>query len=55
LPCETDDALQQKKIFVNIFPKKVGEKRGEKHFSVQKTVQLKFQLKNFFGHPPLQL
>jgi hypothetical protein len=25
LRCETDDALQQKKIFVNIFPKKVGD------------------------------
>jgi hypothetical protein len=28
LPCETDDALQQKIFFVNIFPKKVGERAG---------------------------
>jgi hypothetical protein len=58
LPCETDDALQQKKIFVNIFPKKVGErgksknffpdiqKRGQKNFSGQKPVKLK--VKKFF-------
>jgi hypothetical protein len=29
LPCETDDALQQNIFFVNIFPKKVGERGGE--------------------------
>jgi hypothetical protein len=60
LPCEIDDALQQKKIFVNIFPKKVGErgwgkskkffpdiqKRGQKNFSGQKPVKL--NVKNFF-------
>jgi hypothetical protein len=30
LPCETDDALPKKNFFVNIFPKKVGERGGER-------------------------
>jgi hypothetical protein len=57
LPCETDDALQQKKIFVNIFPKLASggksknffpdiQKRGQKNLSGQKPVKLK--VKKFF-------
>jgi hypothetical protein len=61
LPCETDDALQQKKIFVNIFPKKVGghskssghSKKGPKNFFRTKTSSIKGK-KNFFGHTPVQ-
>jgi hypothetical protein len=59
LPCETDDALQQKIVFVNIFPKKIWgggkskkifpdiQKRGQKNFSGQKPVKLK--VKNIFS------
>jgi hypothetical protein len=52
LLCETDDALQQKFFFVNIFPKKVGERGGEggggggrKNFFLD--IQKRSQKKNF--------
>ena len=58
LPCETDDALQQKFFFVNIFPKKVGERGGgggrgrKKNFP---DIQKKKPKKNFSGHKPVKL
>jgi hypothetical protein len=52
LPCETDDALQQKKIFVNILPKKVGERGGRtKNFFPD--IQKKKPKKNFSGQKPV--
>jgi hypothetical protein len=56
LPCETDNALQQKKIFVNIFPKKVGERGGgggggRKHFFLD--IQKKKPKKKFSGQKPV--
>jgi hypothetical protein len=59
LPCETDDALQQKFFFVNIFPKKVGERGGEgggrrkkKFFSGHSKKKPK---KKFSGQKPVKL
>ena len=56
LPCETDDALQQKFFFVNIFPKKVsggGGGGGVRTKKIFPDIQKKKPKKFFFGQKPV--